>query len=81
MDCAQRAEQMWSPSGEATRMDDFRERVNRELQLTLSKSTPTCNGSLHSSSKVSTPHGLVVASVLTVLMGSVYSNRVSPVQN
>ncbi len=37
MDCGQRVEQMWSPSGEGTRMDDFRDRVNRELQLTLSK--------------------------------------------
>ena len=37
MDCGQRVEQMWAPSGEGTRMDDFRERVNRELQLTLSE--------------------------------------------
>ena len=38
MDCGKRVEQMWSPSGEGTRMDDFRERVNKELQLTLSES-------------------------------------------
>lgn len=37
MDCGQRVEQMWSPSGEGTRMDDFRARVNLELQLTLSE--------------------------------------------
>lgn len=37
MDCGQRVERMWSPSGEGTRMDDFRARVNMELQLTLSE--------------------------------------------
>lgn len=37
MDCGRRVEQMWSPSGEGTRMDDFRARVNVELQLTLSE--------------------------------------------
>ena len=28
---------MWSPTGQRTNMDDFRERVNLELKLTLSE--------------------------------------------
>ena len=28
--------EMWSPSGEETRMDDFRKRINKELKMTLS---------------------------------------------
>ena len=35
MDCAKRVEKMWSPSGGVTKMDEFRQIVNRELQLTL----------------------------------------------
>ncbi len=27
---------MWSPNGQETKMDEFRERVNKELKLTLS---------------------------------------------
>ncbi len=30
-------QKMWSPSGQETKMDEFRERVNTELKLTLSK--------------------------------------------
>ena len=29
--------EMWSPSGEETKMDEFRKRVNNELKLTLSE--------------------------------------------
>ena len=32
-----RPPKMWSPTGERTNMDDFRERVNMELKLTLSE--------------------------------------------
>ncbi len=30
-------QKMWSPSGQETRMDEFRKRVNTELNLTLSE--------------------------------------------
>ena len=37
---------MWSPSGEETKMDEFRQRVNNELKLTL--------GELHTCIRIST---------------------------
>lgn len=65
MDCGRRAEQMWSPSGEATRMDDFRARVNVELQLTLSE---WCffekSGDLWSSKIPAQPHPLPAVTVI-----------------
>ena len=32
-----RPPKLWSPTGQRTNMDDFRERVNMELKLTLSE--------------------------------------------
>ncbi len=35
MDCLETEQKMWSPPEKMTRMDEFRQIVNRELQLTL----------------------------------------------
>ncbi len=59
MDCGQRVEQMWCPSGEGTRMDDFRARVNRELQLTLSKCTVGFHSCLATAIPTLVPRALV----------------------